>query len=399
MIHPMAYGSGMAPYVKAFFSYADEGCLVVPGLGIFMDEFGANDMISQTMEMQDIGCDGAIYFESTAFYSKNTDDGLKESLFTVDAIAPAFDNESTITAVMSRFNERLQLAINRGLITEATANTLYEYSNTAIEKANENAASASDTLHNLLNALSSVSGSDLRTRLKYDVGNAIAAAARDPLYAEDDNKLLIGELPEEAKNAVQLTIDGINHTLTGEDSSLNIDIYGDYNTVYAYNMLLKPTDKANVYTLVETVVGIGQRIEFQTPLTDGMIIAAFHTDSLGSGVPRVNLAKTVTIGSELTVFGVDIDLGTFTYINAMLYVSKAVPNPDGSSTLNGILGDINNSGVVDQYDYILAKRIHFDTYLPTDDEKARGDVYKDGKNDQYDYLLIKRAHFGTYVIQ
>lgn len=63
-----------------------------------------------------------------------------------------------------------------------------------------------------------------------------------------------------------------------------------------------------------------------------------------------------------------------------------------------MLGDINNDGDIDQYDYILAKRIHFKNFTPDDGQKLRGDVDKDGDNDQYDYILIKRHHFKNYTI-
>lgn len=62
-------------------------------------------------------------------------------------------------------------------------------------------------------------------------------------------------------------------------------------------------------------------------------------------------------------------------------------------------GDINADGKVDPYDYILAKRMHFKTYLPYDEELGYADVNRDGNVDVYDYILIKRAHFGTYVIE
>lgn len=69
----------------------------------------------------------------------------------------------------------------------------------------------------------------------------------------------------------------------------------------------------------------------------------------------------------------------------------------GSSV--GKLGDINNDDDIDQYDYILAKRIHFKNFTPDDAQAVRGDVDKDGDNDQYDYILIKRHHFGNYTIK
>ncbi|MBO5786636.1 MAG: dockerin type I repeat-containing protein [Clostridia bacterium] len=71
----------------------------------------------------------------------------------------------------------------------------------------------------------------------------------------------------------------------------------------------------------------------------------------------------------------------------------------GSGEMNEILGDVNNDGKIDQYDYVLVKRHHFNTRTLTDDEATRADANKDGKVDTYDYLLIARHYFGTYVIK
>ena len=60
------------------------------------------------------------------------------------------------------------------------------------------------------------------------------------------------------------------------------------------------------------------------------------------------------------------------------------------------LGDINMNGVINQYDYILAKRAHFGTVNLTDAQKLVGDMNEDNNNDQYDYILVKRIHFNNY---
>ncbi len=60
------------------------------------------------------------------------------------------------------------------------------------------------------------------------------------------------------------------------------------------------------------------------------------------------------------------------------------------------LGDINMDGAVNQYDYILAKRAHFNTITFNENQKVLGDMNEDGKNDQYDYILVKRIHFKNY---
>ncbi|MBO5914735.1 MAG: dockerin type I repeat-containing protein [Clostridia bacterium] len=62
-------------------------------------------------------------------------------------------------------------------------------------------------------------------------------------------------------------------------------------------------------------------------------------------------------------------------------------------------GDIDLNGITDQYDYILVKRMHFETYRATSEELGYADVNMDGFVDVYDYLLIARHYFGTYVIK
>ncbi len=85
-----------------------------------------------------------------------------------------------------------------------------------------------------------------------------------------------------------------------------------------------------------------------------------------------------------------------TYKNGIELVSDIVTVTEADLA---ILGDVNNDGTIDQYDYILVKRHYFETRLLTDDEMTRADVNKDGEVDQFDYILIARHYFGTYVIK
>ena len=75
--------------------------------------------------------------------------------------------------------------------------------------------------------------------------------------------------------------------------------------------------------------------------------------------------------------------------------SKPAPS-DEPETATYALGDINMDGTVNQYDYILAKRAHFNTITFNENQKLLGDMDEDGDNDQYDYILIKRIHFKNY---
>ncbi len=84
--------------------------------------------------------------------------------------------------------------------------------------------------------------------------------------------------------------------------------------------------------------------------------------------------------------------------NELLATQPAPIDPPVNPPVNGTLGDVNNDGSINQYDYILVKRHYFVTRVLTDDEMARADVNKDGKVDQFDYIPIPRRYFGTYTI-
>ncbi len=64
-----------------------------------------------------------------------------------------------------------------------------------------------------------------------------------------------------------------------------------------------------------------------------------------------------------------------------------------------VLGDVNDDGAINQYDYILVKRHYFETRILSGNEMLRADVNSDEKVDQFDYILIARHYFGTYVIE
>lgn len=90
----------------------------------------------------------------------------------------------------------------------------------------------------------------------------------------------------------------------------------------------------------------------------------------------------------------------FRYVHKNTFVMVAEVEVYGFSTEKDdkTLGDVNNDGAINQYDYILVKRHYFGTRYLTDNELTRADVNNDGAVNQYDYILIKRHYFGTYVI-
>lgn len=64
-----------------------------------------------------------------------------------------------------------------------------------------------------------------------------------------------------------------------------------------------------------------------------------------------------------------------------------------------VCGDVNGSGDIEKYDYILVKRYCMNTFTFNDTQFLSGDVTRDGKVDRYDYILIKRHCLGTFTIK
>ena len=64
-----------------------------------------------------------------------------------------------------------------------------------------------------------------------------------------------------------------------------------------------------------------------------------------------------------------------------------------------VRGDINGSGDIEKYDYILVKRYCMNTIAFSDAQLLAADATNDGKVDRYDYIRIKRHCLGTFTIK
>lgn len=63
------------------------------------------------------------------------------------------------------------------------------------------------------------------------------------------------------------------------------------------------------------------------------------------------------------------------------------------------LGDVNDNGEIDKYDYILVKRAVLNTIALNDVQKRAANVNEKDGVDKYDYILIKRHVLKTYTIK
>ncbi len=177
MIHPMAYGTDYSPFMIDFQSWADESCLVVPGLGTYMEEFGAEEMVKQTRDMLNVGCDGVVYFEISAFFSKGCGNALTSSLFTEQALAPHLDDLATLKAHLGRLAERVATAASSGTVSASTKNAI----TTLTTKASNvtKTSDAIDDLKELAAIIDGISSESLADRLRQDLVRAAQACARE----------------------------------------------------------------------------------------------------------------------------------------------------------------------------------------------------------------------------
>ena len=137
-----------------------------------------------------------------------------------------------------------------------------------------------------------------------------------------------------------------------------------------------------------------------------------------NGKTTLDIGKTTLENLKTTKTTIDggkttLDLGKTTldeFVVADLKTTlKTTKTTDGSKTTGPEkttkttlklrrLGDINGDIDINQYDYILAKRVYFNTFNADELSGLAGDINKDSKVNQYDYILVKRHYFETYTI-
>ncbi len=177
MIHPMAYGTDYSPLMYDFFDMAGEECLVVPGLGTYMEEFNSTDMLNQTREMLEVGCAGVVYFESESFFTKGCGTMLTGLLFTNVSTSPALELQETFETQIQRIADRLALAKSAGTITSSVASSLTSKVNALLSL--ESAGYAYDDILALCTDFKSISNKALLERLTLDLDFLKWIAIRD----------------------------------------------------------------------------------------------------------------------------------------------------------------------------------------------------------------------------
>ena len=156
-----------------------------------------------------------------------------------------------------------------------------------------------------------------------------------------------GRVPSHLRDKEKLCIPKFNFPIRGEDSTLITDIYGDmsnsdegYNLLYTLSWALKPIGE-DMYEITEISPLDGKVPEFKT-LEDDSIIIAFHSDGEGFGKELLKQAEQYKVGTQIGLWGFDIEENRQKYSNSFAYIEKAVTDtetpPDDTSnndTSNG----------------------------------------------------------------
>lgn len=187
-----------------------------------------------------------------------------------------------------------------------------------------------------------------------------------------------GTLPSDydQDTAITIGLDTVNLAIVTDSCTLITDVanLGNYNTNWAMNVLLAPTDTANVYKVVEVLQGQGDTVAFVSEITEGMIVLSAHADdeTTDAGI-RKTIVSSLVVDTELHVFGVDIAAGEQTFKNAMLYTVAE----SGGDTESDVVSD-DESDVVSEDDSSVVSEDDNDSKPAT--STAVSDV-DDGKDD------------------
>ncbi len=197
-------------------------------------------------------------------------------------------------------------------------------------------------------------------------------------------------IPENA-----IYISAINKKVSNGDCVVFTSDFGNVsapsaNHVWTYNVVAKWDSAKNAYIVTSVFEGSGDSTPTITLDDDEILIAAHPWEgegligSVAGSNANVDRLKEADIGEAIILYGVDTEANTV-QSNAYAVITAS----------DGILGDVNNDGVVDMFDYLIVKSIYFEKYTPTSDELVRSDVNSDGAVDMFDYLIVKNTYFAS----
>ncbi|OGO87007.1 MAG: hypothetical protein A2Y15_07505 [Clostridiales bacterium GWF2_36_10] len=179
LLHPMSYGEGFEDEIEKQVKRCGDKTFISVGLGIFMPELTAKDMLRQAKMVNSLGGDGATYFEASAYLNKGTGEILTSSIYRNKAITPTLDKTAALIASLNYSIGRIDdVIVPLEGMSEDEANSVKTALNAIITAVNEGKA-ATDAFAVAETAINTLSNSNAKAILLDDLAYSekIATAA------------------------------------------------------------------------------------------------------------------------------------------------------------------------------------------------------------------------------
>ncbi len=231
ILHPMAYGDGFGDDIIQQVSVGGERCMIVTGLGVFMSELGATEMVRQAAEDNEYGAYGDCFFEGSAYLKDKAGDALLQSVYRNEAITPFLDRDAAIKECLNYIKGRVNdVLIPFDGISEDEATVLLAAIDSAIENTSESRIAAAQ-LSALRDAIDAVANTKARKVLEADLLRAERIILTTYQVSRDE---LVGELtmpkgdrvspPETSEDEVS---EEVSETVSDSESEDNSEPAGD----------------------------------------------------------------------------------------------------------------------------------------------------------------------------
>ncbi len=168
-LHPMAYGDGFGDDIRRQVEMSGDRCMVVTGLGVYLESLGASEMVRQAIEDTQYGTYGDAFFEASAYLKDQAGPALLQSVYRNDAITPFLDSEAAIKAGLAYMDGRIEeILLPLEGLSEAEAQTLRTAIQAATDSVQESLIPAQPLL-SLREAIRAVENEQAKARLEEDL--------------------------------------------------------------------------------------------------------------------------------------------------------------------------------------------------------------------------------------
>lgn len=172
LLHPMSYGDGFEDEIEAQIKHCGDKVFIAVGLGIFMPELSAKDMLRQAKMVNALGGDGSAYFEASSYLSKGTGAVLNSSIYRNRAITPTLNKKGAIVESLNYSIARINdIVLPREGMTADEANDVKNAFDSIIKAVNDG-AEVKDTFASAKTAVNKMANENAKATILKDLAYA-----------------------------------------------------------------------------------------------------------------------------------------------------------------------------------------------------------------------------------